>query len=106
MRPQLHAEVTLYPTGGREGPINGDRYGCPCLLTKDASDARDCRIILGGEPILLGQPRLVGFVFLSPDSADIFKNAGKFYLWEGRIIGEAKVVEMSGRKQASTKFQS
>ncbi len=43
-----------------------------------------------GEPHQLGQTRRIGFVFLPPDSAAIFKSAGK-YLWEGRIIGEAVV---------------
>jgi hypothetical protein len=71
MQPQLVAEVTLYPTGGRKGPISpapGSMFGCPCLLTKDkdAYEARDCRILLDGEPLLLGKPRKVGFVFLHP----------------------------------------
>jgi hypothetical protein len=49
-------------------------------------------MLLDGEPILLGQPRRLGFVFLSSDSADVFRAARKFYLWEGKIIGEAVVV--------------
>ena len=93
MQPELFAEVTLYPTGGRRGPIIGPKYGCPCKLAKDAPDARDCRILLEGKPLLLGTPRKVGFVFLSRDSADIFKAARRFYLWEGGIIGEATVVD-------------
>jgi hypothetical protein len=40
-----------------------------------------------------GDTRRVGFIFLSPEQAvDIFRAAGTFYLWEGGIIGEAKVV--------------
>jgi hypothetical protein len=39
-----------------------------------------------------GDSRRLGFVFLSPEAPDIFRAAGQFYLWEGRIIGEAKVV--------------
>jgi hypothetical protein len=95
MQPELVAEVTLYPTGGRRGPISpapGSMFGCPCMLTKDAHEARDCRILLDGEPLLLGNTRKVEFVFLHPDSAGIFRAAGKFYLWEGKIIGEAVVV--------------
>jgi hypothetical protein len=53
---------------------------------------RDCRILLGDEPLLLDKPRKVGFVFLQPGSADIFKAAGWFYLWDGKIIDEAVVV--------------
>jgi hypothetical protein len=95
MQPELVAEVTLYPTGGRKGPISpalGSMFSCPCMQTKEAREGRDCRMLLGDEPLLLGEPRKVGFVFLNPDTANIFKAAGKFYLWEGKIIGEAVVV--------------
>jgi hypothetical protein len=39
-----------------------------------------------------GETRRVGIAFLSPDEAlpEILR-AGKFFLWEGRIIGEATV---------------
>jgi hypothetical protein len=30
--------------------------------------------------------------YVSEDSPDAFRAAGKFYLWEGRVIGEAVVV--------------
>jgi len=40
-----------------------------------------------------GDQRRRGFVFLSPHAAEILKNAGTFYLWEGRFIGEAKIVD-------------
>lgn len=96
MQPQLVAEVTLYPVGGRKGPISpapGSHFGCPCMLARDAHEAHDCRILLGGEPLLLGKPRKVGFVFLHPESANIFNAAGKFYLWEGKVIGEAVVCQ-------------
>ena len=92
MQPQLLAEVTLYARGGRKGPVRGPVYGCSCLLAKDAVHVRDCRILLDGKRLLLGQPCKVGFVFLSPDSAAIFKAAGRFYLWEGKLIGEAVVL--------------
>lgn len=78
MQPQLFVEVKLYPTGGREGPIIGPVYGCPCKLTADAQEARDCRILLDDQPLLLGEPRKVGVIFLNPESAGIFKAAGKF----------------------------
>jgi hypothetical protein len=40
-----------------------------------------------------GETRRVGVVFLSQEkAAHTFKTAGKFYLWEGHIIGEATVV--------------
>jgi hypothetical protein len=40
-----------------------------------------------------GETRRVGISFLSQEkAAQIFRAAGKFYLWELRIIGEAIVV--------------
>jgi hypothetical protein len=40
-----------------------------------------------------GETRRVGISFLSQEkAAQIFRAAGKFYLWEFRIIGEAIVV--------------
>jgi hypothetical protein len=40
-----------------------------------------------------GETRRVGICFLSGESAaQIFRSAGKFYLWEGGFIGEAMVV--------------
>ncbi len=69
------------------GDIPGLAWYACC---KDDCEGRDSRLLLNGEPLQLGQTRRIGFVFLSPDSAAIFKSAGK-YLWEGRIIGEAVV---------------
>lgn len=39
-----------------------------------------------------GTTRRIGFVFLWPESLEQAKKAGKFYLWDGRFIGEAKIV--------------
>jgi len=45
------------------------------------------------EPLGPGERRRLGFVFLSGErAADIFRKAGRFYLWEGGFIGEAIVV--------------
>jgi hypothetical protein len=92
--PQIFAEVTLYATkqGGRQGPTPPHWFGCPCKLAKDDPHAWDCRILLHGSPMAPGETRRVGIAFLSPDEAlpEILR-AGKFFLWEGRIIGEATV---------------
>ena len=43
--------------------------------------------------VRIEESRRLGFVFLSgEESAAIFRQAGKFFLWEGRFIGEAVVV--------------
>jgi hypothetical protein len=49
--------------------------------------------LLGDTPLAPGEHRKVGFVFLSGESvAETLRKAGKFYLWEGKIVGEATVV--------------
>ena len=93
MKPELIADVSLYSTdeGGRKSPAFPG-WGCPCGLSKDTRDFYDGWPLLE-EPILPGDKRRVGFVFLSGmEAANVFLKAGMFYLWEGRIIGEAVVV--------------
>jgi hypothetical protein len=93
-QPELIVDLKLYPTseGGRRGPIGGSRYGCPCMLSKDSLAGRDGWVLPEGRWIAPGERARVGMIFLSPDSAALFRAAGKFYLWEGGIIGEATVV--------------
>jgi hypothetical protein len=93
--PQLIADVTFYPTehGGRSVPTGPDWFGCPCKVHKEDVNAWDCRILLQGQPLSPGDTRRVGMVFLSGEkAASILREAGKFYLWELGIIGEARVI--------------
>jgi hypothetical protein len=93
--PHLIVDVTLYPTdvGGRRSPTRAKWFICPCKLTKNADIAWDCRLYYDA-PIAPGETRRgVGAVFLSKDGLPLFRQAGRFYLWDGRIIGEATVVE-------------
>jgi hypothetical protein len=93
--PQLIADVTLYPTeqGGLRGPTGPDWFGCPCKVHKEDIDSWDCRILLQGQPLSPGETRRAGMVFLSGNkAANIFREAGKFFLWERGIIGEARVM--------------
>jgi hypothetical protein len=96
MLPQLFAELTLYPTseGGR-GTTAFPGWGCPCCILKgEPILGYDGWPLLGDAPLEPGETRRLGFVFLSgEEAASIFKAAGKFFLWEGRIVGEAIVVE-------------
>jgi hypothetical protein len=98
MQPELIVDLKLYPTseGGRRGPIFGKWFGCPCMLRKDGPEGRDCRVLLDGRSVAPGESARVGMIFLSPDSAALFRAAGKFYLWDGRIIGEASVIDSKG----------
>jgi hypothetical protein len=89
--PHFLAEITLYPTdqGGRQAPIIGDRFGCPCKFHERDFSAWDYRILTRGERFSPGETKRFGIVFLSLEAAPMFQTVNKFYLWEGHIIGEA-----------------
>jgi hypothetical protein len=87
-------DVLLYATeqGGRREPIAREGFSCPCKLQKESNSIVDCRLILKGQQIAPGETKRVGIRFPSDAQAEIFRSAGKFYFWDGRIIGEAFVV--------------
>jgi hypothetical protein len=94
IRPELFAIITFYATenGGRRSPLRGDLaewYGCPCRLDEvPEGDYRDCRMFLRGRIIWPGETHEFEMVFASTDTAEKIRRAGKFRIWEGRIIGE------------------
>jgi hypothetical protein len=94
-QPQLVADVRMYETanGGRETAARPG-WGCPVMLSKTKPlRGYDALPLLRDEPLLPGERRRLGFVFLSPDEAlSAIRAAGRFYLWEGRFVGEAEVV--------------
>lgn len=94
--PQIVADVTMYPTaeGGRRASAPAG-WGCPCCVS-------NAQPVVGyaGWPLLgtgtlePGDRRRLGFVFLTGDeAAQVMRDAGKFYLWEGGYIGEAVIVQ-------------
>jgi hypothetical protein len=93
--PQLVADVLMYETaaGGREGPALPG-WGCPVSVSKDEPlETWDALPLLRDAPLQPGESRRLGFVFLSGDeAANAMREAGRFYLWEGRFVGEATVV--------------
>lgn len=92
--PDLVADVRLYPTvqGGPSKPLRGD-VRCPVSTSKDAAlRRREVQMQLGEEPFTPGTERRVGFRFLTAEGLREMKEAGHFYLWGGRFIGEATVV--------------
>jgi hypothetical protein len=94
MKPQLIADVTLYPTaeGGKMLAVQLG-WGCPCAISKAPPLVGYDGWPLLEQPLAPGDYRRVGFVFLSgEEAANVFRRAGTFYLWEGRFIGEAVVV--------------
>jgi hypothetical protein len=93
--PQLIADVLLYATqdGGKRLTVQPG-WGCPCSTSKSKDIPFYDAWPLLDAPFAPGERRRLGFVFLSGDeAARVFRDAGKFYLWEGRFIGEATVVE-------------
>jgi len=49
--------------------------------------------LLGDQPMMPGERRRVGYVFLAGEQAtEYLRSAPKFYVWEGRIIGEATMI--------------
>jgi hypothetical protein len=48
--------------------------------------------MLDGKTLAPGETLLLEVQFLSPEIAPAFRSAKKFYLWEGRIIGEAAAI--------------
>ena len=94
MQPQLYADVRLYPAseGGREiDALLG--WSCLCSPNNDQPSGFGGWPLLGDDPLEPESERRLGFVFLSDDAAPALRALGKFYLWEGRFIGEAVVVQ-------------
>ena len=92
---QLVADVTLYPTASRGRECTAfTGWGCPCCVSRqEPAVGYDGWPLLAGIPTEPGEQRRLGFVFLSgEEAANIMRDAGFFYLWEGRFIGEAKVI--------------
>jgi hypothetical protein len=96
-KPQLIADLRLYPTaeGGKALQVQPG-FGCVCTMTKAPPLAGYDGKLLLNEPIQPGEIRRVGFVFLSgEETAARFRQAGVFYLWEGKFIGEARVLQQT-----------
>jgi hypothetical protein len=92
IEPDIIADITLYPTnrGGREAAIRGG-YSCVCLL--EGTD-RGCHILLHGRAVAPGETARVGVTILlgEEEAATLFFPARRFFLWEGRIVGEGTVI--------------
>ncbi|SMF80351.1 hypothetical protein SAMN06265365_10928 [Tistlia consotensis] len=92
--PELTVDLWLCATvdGGRTTPV-APGWGCPCRAEGPGASFWDGFPILGERAMAPGERRRVGFVFLSGEpAAAALRGAGRFLLWEGRVIGEAVVV--------------
>ena len=102
--PQLIADVTFYPTEAGGKKIHAlPGWGCPCCPSKSLpANGYDGWPLLGDTPLAPGEKRRLGFVFLRPQpTINVLRKAGTFYLWEGRFIGEAVVVQSDARRTIS-----
>ncbi len=97
----LTVEVVLYAeaAGGRKEPITDIGYGCGCKVKPDEASACECRINFYNKyPVRAGETRRADIFFLTGEDAEaFFQAAGKFYLYEAGIIGEATALPMRGR---------
>ena len=93
--PHLVVDVIMYATaaGGRRGPAPPG-WGCPCMTSQlEPFVGYDGWPLLGDTTLLPGEQRRLGFYFPSfEDAVPILRSAGRFYLWEGKFIVEAKIV--------------
>lgn len=102
--PSFSAEVRFFETseGGRKGPVpNG--FGCPCMLQRESREANDARMLFSQDWVALGTVVTADFFFVfGEEASDKFRNAGHFYLWESRIIGETTLLKSSNPLQLFT----
>lgn len=92
--------ISLLPTaeGGRKSAIPSIVYVCPIFFGEQRKEANDCAFFLneidgklepGGVPVVVP----VTFLALELVAAKLHPGA-RFTLWEGRVIGEAEVLEV------------
>ena len=101
----LTVEVMLYAeeAGGRKAPITDIGYGCACKVTPQDEAACECRINFYNKyPVRAGETRQADIFFLTGDDAEsFFRTAGRFYLCEDGIIGEATAISKPNSSRAS-----
>ncbi|ULR88299.1 hypothetical protein [Comamonas sp. B21-038] len=94
MKPDIIISVRFLHTseGGRETPVQGQFYSCPLFVD---GEGFDCRLLLGGRRLELGECYEVPVKFLYRDKAlPKMKPGTPVHLWEGRNIADAQVVQI------------
>jgi hypothetical protein len=78
--------------GGRSADVSGDVYGIPLVV---GGEAFDCRLLLDGKTLKLGETYTVPAAFLRPELVlpQLSPNQ-KVSLWEGREIGTGRVITL------------
>jgi hypothetical protein len=95
MKPDAIIEVRFLTAseGGRHSNIVGEEfYGCPLFAE---GKAFDCRILLNGRTLQLGETYELPVKFLNPSLALPKLSPGKpIKLWEGKDIAAGKIVRL------------
>ena len=100
MNPDAFITVRFKTTaeGGRQGAIviperPEYHYGCPLFVD---GEAFDCRLLITGQTLQLGETYELPIKFLNPDLAVSKLSPGKLVtLWEGKDIATGKVVRLA-----------
>ena len=95
MTPDAYLKVRFMTPeeGGRNTPIQGDYYACP-LFVED--EWFDCRLLIGGKTLALGQLYELPVKFMNKDSVLPKLSIGKVVtIWEGKDIGLGAVIKLT-----------
>lgn len=94
MKPDAIISVRFFTTneGGRKTAIQGNFYGCPLFV---GNESFDCRLLLDGKCLELGEFYEVPIKFLFPEIALPMIQEGKnVTLWEGKVVATAKIIKI------------
>jgi hypothetical protein len=79
--------------GGRSTPIRGEFYACPMFVE---GEGFDCRLLLAGVTLELGQWYEVPVKFMNKDLiVSKLKVGTTVSLWEGKDIAEGEVLRLA-----------
>jgi hypothetical protein len=80
---------------GRLTAISGNHYSCPFVVHDKAFD---CRLVLDGRTLELGNRYEVPVKFMNPQLAlPLLKVGTQFLLWEGKEVAAGEVVKISSK---------
>ncbi|MDC2860799.1 MULTISPECIES: hypothetical protein [unclassified Delftia] len=78
--------------GGRKTAIQGNFYGCPLFIDNEAFD---CRLLLDGKRLELGEYYEIPIKFLFPEFAlPLIQEGMNITLWEGKTVATAKIIKI------------
>lgn len=95
IKPEIIVEITLSTTesGGRTAPIQQGEYRGILSVGEDSFSVRFFVPLKNG--MTPSQTQRFGVQFLAPEAALQFFSVGtNFTVWEGRVIGHGKVLEV------------